>query len=179
MKVLSRLTFLKRPFWRNFHKIFVRLKWTHVHSVEKLEILSHQSFFSWNQLFSNFFSKYVTFTKFFYKKCEREFLVFPHCVTSCKNSVKSSIHWSKLVSRNISLVQCFCHLFLVYWNQFANFLHPRKLIDTLTSLYCFLPKLISLSLAIILKTVDCIFYCEMFSCKKSTLFCWQPMSRFS
>ena len=75
-------------------------------------------------------------------------------------------------------VLCFCHLFLVYWNQFANFLHPRKLIDTLTSLYCFLPKLISLSLAIILKTVDCIFYCEMFSCKKSTLFCWQLCQDF-
>ena len=41
---------------------------------------SPTNFFSWNQLFSNFFSKNVTFTKFLLKKCEREFLVFPHCV---------------------------------------------------------------------------------------------------
>ena len=33
----------------------------------------------WNQLFSNFFSKNVTFTKFLPKKCEREFPQFPHC----------------------------------------------------------------------------------------------------
>ena len=33
-----------------------------------------------NQLFSNFFSKTITFTKFLRKKCEREFLQFPHCV---------------------------------------------------------------------------------------------------
>ena len=36
-------------------------------------------FFSWNQLFSNFFSKNVTFTKFLLKKREREFPQFPNC----------------------------------------------------------------------------------------------------
>ena len=33
---------------------------------------------SWNQLFSKFFTKSVTFTKFLPKKCEREFPQFPH-----------------------------------------------------------------------------------------------------
>ena len=32
-----------------------------------------------NQLFSKFFSKTIAFTKFLRKKCEREFLQFPHC----------------------------------------------------------------------------------------------------
>ena len=32
-----------------------------------------------NQLFSDFFSKTIAFTKFLRKKCEREFLQFPHC----------------------------------------------------------------------------------------------------
>ena len=153
--------------------------------------------FRFHEIFSNFCAKIVIVKYLLFPHCEllnswfdefffsvRENLSFFQitefysCDVFAKNSVKSSILCSKLISRNISLVQCFCHLFLVYWNQFANFLHPRKLIDTLTSLYCFLPKLISLSLAMILKTVDCIFYCETF-CKKSTLFCWQPMSRFS
>ena len=35
-----------------------------VHSVEKREILSHQKDISSNQLFSNLFSRIVTFTKF-------------------------------------------------------------------------------------------------------------------
>ena len=57
----------------NFHSVI------HTHSVEKWEILSHWKFFSSNQLFSNFFSKTIAFTKFLRKKCEREFLQFPHC----------------------------------------------------------------------------------------------------
>ena len=32
-----------------------------------------------NQLFSNFLSKTIGFTKFLRKKCEKEFLQFPHC----------------------------------------------------------------------------------------------------
>ena len=51
-----------------------------VHSVEKREILSHWKEISSNQLFSNFFSKTIAFTNFLRKKCEREFLQFPHCV---------------------------------------------------------------------------------------------------
>jgi len=35
------------------------------HSVEKREFLSYRKNISWKQLFSNFFSKNVTFTKFF------------------------------------------------------------------------------------------------------------------
>ena len=53
--------------------------WTSVHSVEKREILSHWKKISSNQLFSNFFSKTIDFTKFLPKKYEREFLQFPHC----------------------------------------------------------------------------------------------------
>ena len=48
-------------------------------SVEKREILSHKKKISSNQLFSNFFSKTIVFTKFLWKMCEREFLQFQHC----------------------------------------------------------------------------------------------------
>ena len=77
-----------------------------------------------------------------------------------KNSVKSTI------LRNISLTMTllFATPISSLWNQFANFLHPRKLIDTLTSLYCFLPKLISLSLAIILKTLIIFFTAKSERC---------------
>ena len=40
----------------------------------KMENYSHWKNISWKQLFSNFFSKNVTFTK-----CDREFPQFPHC----------------------------------------------------------------------------------------------------
>ena len=59
-----------------FHEIFAEELWKH--SVEKREILSHWKKISSNQLFSNFFSKTIAFTKFLRKKCEREFLQFPH-----------------------------------------------------------------------------------------------------
>ena len=49
------------------------------HTVEITEIYSHLEKISSNQLFSNFFSKTVTFTKFLPKKREREFPQFPHC----------------------------------------------------------------------------------------------------
>ena len=65
---------------------------------KKREILSQQlKKNSSNQLFSNFFSKTIAFTKFLRKKCEREFLQFPHCAVEItdftatvfrKNSVK-------------------------------------------------------------------------------------------
>ena len=50
------------------------------HSVEKRKIYSHRKIFSSNQLFSNFVSKIVTFTKFLSKKSESEFPYFPHRV---------------------------------------------------------------------------------------------------
>ena len=50
------------------------------HSVVKREILSHRKKISSNQFFGNFFSKTIAFTKFLQKKCEREFLQFPHSV---------------------------------------------------------------------------------------------------
>ena len=64
-----------------FYHLFYKL--VH-HSVEKWKIYSHWRKISSNQLFSNFFSKTVTFTKFLSKKCEREFLVFPHSLTVWK-----------------------------------------------------------------------------------------------
>ena len=42
---------------------------------------------SWNQLFSNFFSKNITFTKFLPIKCEKEFPQFPHCEFSFFHNV--------------------------------------------------------------------------------------------
>ena len=53
----------------------------YLHSVEKWEILSHGKNFvkPTNYLFGNFFSKTIAFTKFLWKKCEREFLRFPYC----------------------------------------------------------------------------------------------------
>ena len=45
-----------------------------------------------NQLFSNFFSKTIAFTKFLRKKCGREFLQFPHCTALTKKYfAKSSL----------------------------------------------------------------------------------------
>ena len=49
------------------------------HCVEIAEILSHWKIFSSNNLFCDFFSKTIAFTTFLRKKCEREFLQFPHC----------------------------------------------------------------------------------------------------
>ena len=53
-------------------------RFSSMRSVEKREILSHWKKISSNHLFSNFFSKTIAFTKFLRKKCEREFLQFPH-----------------------------------------------------------------------------------------------------
>ena len=57
------------------------VKSDHNASVEKRKIYSHRKNISSNQLFSNFFSNIVVFTKFLPKKCERQFLVFStlHC----------------------------------------------------------------------------------------------------
>ena len=46
------------------------------HSVEKREILSHQKNISWNQLFSNYFSKNVAFTEFSKKSARVNFCNF-------------------------------------------------------------------------------------------------------
>ena len=43
-----------------------------------------------NQLFSNFFSKTIAFTKFLRKKCEREFLQFPHCDHNIVHTVENT-----------------------------------------------------------------------------------------
>ena len=86
----------------------------YTHSVEISKILSHPKKFSWNQIFSNLFSKTVAFTKFSSEKCEREFTKFPHCVLW-------TIHYYLLTKNSflslytfaiISFLFVFVHLFL-------------------------------------------------------------------
>ena len=70
------------------------------HSVEKREILSHWKKISSNHLFSNFYSKTNAFTKFLQKKCEREFLQFPHCVFRSRDySTAHSLEITEIYSR--------------------------------------------------------------------------------
>ena len=60
-------------------------------------------FFSSNQLFSSFFSRTINFTKFLWKKCEREFLQFPHCGKVLKNAITQKKNsWNQLFSNFFS-----------------------------------------------------------------------------
>ena len=88
------------------------------HNVEKRKIWSHQKNISSNQLFSNFFSKSITFTEFLPKMCETKSRQFPHCVgcmiatffvllKDFKFSVKSTIIENSL----------FCLISVISWNQ--------------------------------------------------------------
>ena len=64
------------------------------------KIFSRLKNISWNQVFSNYFSKYIAFTKFLSKKCESKFLQFPHCVTLLNNwSDPCMILWSKFLKK--------------------------------------------------------------------------------
>ena len=97
-----------------------------------------------NQLFSNFFSKTIAFTKFLRKKCEREFLQFPHCVkvnfrdfqtvekylrtytcTTSKVSFSVKSIFSTLTSRNISnkskCVTRFHEFYFIICTEFVSF----------------------------------------------------------
>ena len=65
-------------------KLNSRKIWVAICKNEKFSLTEKNSS---NQLFSNFFSKTIAFTKFLRKKCDREFLQFPHCV---KNS---TLNW--------------------------------------------------------------------------------------
>ena len=62
-----------------YRNIFFKNGERKILSVEILKIYSHRKLFSSNQLFSNFFSKTVTYTKFLPKIRESELLYFPHC----------------------------------------------------------------------------------------------------
>ena len=79
-------------------------------SVEKWEILSHWKCFSSNQLFSNFFSKTIAFTKFLRKKCEREFLQFPHCALSTFCLWDPEISYVKSFA-SVTVKLCFYNIF--------------------------------------------------------------------
>ena len=56
--------------------------------------------FSSNQLFSNFFSKAIAFTKFLRKKCEREFLEFLHCAVLKLRNFSLTLFWQKFRESN-------------------------------------------------------------------------------
>ena len=62
-------------------------------------------FFSSNQLFSSFFSRTINFTKFLWKKCEREFLQFPHCGKVLKNAITQKKKIREINSSVTSLVR--------------------------------------------------------------------------
>ena len=55
------------------HCVHTVRTYVRVRSGEKREILSHRKNISWNQLFSDFFSKTVDFTKYLSKECETKF----------------------------------------------------------------------------------------------------------
>ena len=148
--------------WRNFFS--AREKFSFFHSVvysQSLEVAETQcgktrnslslKKLSSNQLFSNFFSKTIAFTKFLRKKCEREFLQFPHCVkvnfrdfqtvekylrtytcTTSKVSFSVKSIFSTLTSRNISnkskYVTRFHEFFLDFFTKsFPQFLFVQNL----------------------------------------------------
>ena len=77
--------------------------WFQSHSVEKREILSHQKCTSSNQLFSNLFSKTVSFTKFLSKMREREFPQFPQCAGITRNSLFPGELPRKIFFRQINI----------------------------------------------------------------------------
>ena len=68
------------------------------------EILSHRKKLSSNQLFSDFYSKTIAFTKSLRKECEREFLQFPHCVRKTKKVSQKKfrqINFSNFFIKNV------------------------------------------------------------------------------
>ena len=89
----------------NFHQhctlSFFYIKKTKVHSVKKRKIHSHWSIISWNQFFSNFFSKNVYFTEkmfIFPNKSWSRFLALFHTVCIV---IDGQQLLCKLISRNI------------------------------------------------------------------------------
>ena len=95
-----------------------------MHSVEKNEkfFLTEKKISS-NQLFSNFFSKTIAFTKFLRQMCEREFLQFPHCgmwYLRFKNfHEKSSLFYSVEITEIYSRTN--------FWQKFReNNVFPKK-----------------------------------------------------
>ena len=90
--------------WSNTKSLLLHnCKFTFHNNVEKWKICSHRKNISSNQLFGDFFSKNVAFTKFLPKKCERE---YPQCsvekTRNClshffdKNFVKVTVLLKKL-----------------------------------------------------------------------------------
>ena len=76
------LLFRPRPKFEYFHPIVTEIfarHYLYFYIVEKGKIYLHWKKLSSNQLFSNFFSKTVTFTKFLPKMRESEFPEFPQC----------------------------------------------------------------------------------------------------
>ena len=74
-------TFRVELIWRNIFSVGV--KGQTPHSVVISEIYSHWKNNSSNHLFSNFFSKHVTFAKYLPKMRESKFPKLPYCETRC------------------------------------------------------------------------------------------------
>ena len=66
--------------WFHENSVLCYTLWKILHNVEKRKISS-------NQLFSNFFSKSLTFTEFLPKMCETKLQQFPHCVLYARLTV--------------------------------------------------------------------------------------------
>ena len=86
---------------------------------------------------SNFFSKAVTFTKFLSKKCEREFLVSPHCASvglqndfeSCfvqiyVKFVKSTTF--SLINHTVNWLHEISYILKVFCCPYCNFMRPTE-----------------------------------------------------
>ena len=89
-----------------------------LHIVEKEEILSHQKNISSNQLFSNLFSKTVTFMKFLPKMREREFDSRNFHTVHCGHVPH---HFFAKFSCNqrmylvLDCTECYSHEFFINW----------------------------------------------------------------
>ena len=68
--------------------------------IEKISLKKKKDTLS-NQLFSDFFSKDVTFTKFLPKKWEQEFPQFPHCVHQIHTLISSRFFCDFKIFREI------------------------------------------------------------------------------
>ena len=64
-------------------------------SVEISEILSYRKNITWNQLFSNLFSKTVAFTKFLSKKCEKISEISTLCSVPSHHLIFAKISWNQ------------------------------------------------------------------------------------
>ena len=105
--MVSRKNGSVRVFLRNFHSV----------SVGKWKIYCHWKKISSNQLFSNFFSKHVIFTKFLPKMCEMRL--------NCSNfHTVHGAHWAGRNFREINFLKC---------NLVSRFIFSPKIFRQITT----------------------------------------------